>query len=292
MFCGALASRPVLPRRLHVRTCPRLLTRAAVDRGRRPPGPARFFVDAQASLGADRMALAHTRDDQAETVVLRLARGAGPQRVGRDGAAARGSPGPSGARISRAELRGYPRVRSAKRGARRRSNRAIVQFHATNSATSSCRPLRELNPRDRRRRWRERPRFFAQTPVWSARSPSSGPAGRRDVLVSSRFAIGGRWTGWPALPDALARRVTLARAGNRQPRAHSYGLEEADPSRQRAEPRGRGIDGEHPRRRRGTFGRRCCLSKEGRFRLRAQRYGGQGRSGRWFRSQAHGSRNS
>ena len=37
----------------------------------------RFFREALASIKADRVAVAHTRDDQAETVVLRLTRGAG-----------------------------------------------------------------------------------------------------------------------------------------------------------------------------------------------------------------------
>jgi len=66
-----------------------------------------FLREAAARLGADWIATGHTLDDQAETVLMRLARGAGPRALG--GMAACG-PGPFVRPllgIERAELRGW-----------------------------------------------------------------------------------------------------------------------------------------------------------------------------------------
>ena len=78
-FCRSLAVRTGVPAVIGDADVPALAARAGVSlevAGR--DARQRFYAEAQATLTATRTAVAHTRDDQAETVLLRLVRGAGP----------------------------------------------------------------------------------------------------------------------------------------------------------------------------------------------------------------------
>ncbi len=78
-FCRDLAARAGVPALIGDADVPALARTAGVSlevAGR--DARQQFYLDAQATLGAARVAVAHTRDDQAETVLLRLTRGAGP----------------------------------------------------------------------------------------------------------------------------------------------------------------------------------------------------------------------
>lgn len=106
-FCRALAERLGLPCVIGDADVPALARGAGVSlevAGR--DARQRFYADAMSALGAGCVALAHTRDDQAETVLLRLARGAGA--TGLSGMApSRGHLVRPLLELSRAELRGY-----------------------------------------------------------------------------------------------------------------------------------------------------------------------------------------
>ena len=78
-FCRALADRLGIPAVIGDADVPALAARDGVSievAGRE--ARQQFFLSARESLAVDRIAVAHTRDDQAETVLLRLTRGAGP----------------------------------------------------------------------------------------------------------------------------------------------------------------------------------------------------------------------
>jgi tRNA(Ile)-lysidine synthase len=221
-FCRALAGRLGLPSVIGAADVPALAAREGLSievAGRRARH--HFLEDAAATLGADRIALAHTRDDQAETVLLRLARGAGPS--GLSSIAPR-----RGALIrplldsSRAELRAFLEDRG--------------EPWREDSTNEDC-----ANPRNRMRHEvlpLLRAHFNPRVDAALARTAdilrkdhalldelAVEAAGRMLIMSDGRVSID--LSGLKGLPVALARRVALKALETANPR-RSYGLEEAD----------------------------------------------------------------
>jgi tRNA(Ile)-lysidine synthase len=165
-----------------------------------------------AQLGADRIATAHHANDQAETVLLRLLRGTGP-----DGLAGIPERSPDGRvvrpllRLTHADLETYARAR----GLAWREDRSNASPDYARNRVRAFLPMlaREFNPQILR----------AIADLAEAQRRDSEWI-RAAVLreADARFSAEGSWLridakDWSALPETLARRLAreaLARAGS------------------------------------------------------------------------------
>ena len=159
-----------------------------------------FFERAARELGAERVALGHTIDDQAETVLLRLVRGAG-------------AAGLSGMRprigvlvrpllaVGRAELRGYLAERDIP--FREDPSNADLRVPRNRVRHELLPQLRTYSPRVVEALARQADIAQADE-AWLSRRANQAAA---DLVLSSRGAIELNAAGLTALPPALARRV-------------------------------------------------------------------------------------
>jgi tRNA(Ile)-lysidine synthase len=154
-------------------------------------------------LGASRIATAHTADDQAETVLLRLLRGTGPDGLG-------GIPerSPDGRivrpllRVARSEIERF----AVERGLRWREDSSNAQVrYARNRLRLHWLPglARDFNPRLLR---------AIGDLAEAQREDSAWIATQVEREAASRFGLDGRWLriearDWEVLPEALARRL-------------------------------------------------------------------------------------
>jgi tRNA(Ile)-lysidine synthase len=219
-FCRDLAARVGVPASIGDADVPAIAARESQSlevAGRE--ARQQFYADACAALNAERVVLAHTRDDQSETVLLRLVRGAGPT----------GLAGISPKRdrrvrplleITRAELREYLE---------------LVGHSWRDDATNNDR----ANPRNRVRH-EILPQLRAFNPQVDAALARTADILRGDAEwfevvaneAAARLVTTGdgmvriEAAGLARLPLAIARRVALKALETANP-GRSYGLEEA-----------------------------------------------------------------
>lgn len=221
-FCERLAARAPVPARVGHAEVPAMAraTGRSIEVAAREARQ-RFFAEACTALGGDRVALAHTRDDQAETVLLRLVRGAGPA-------------GLSGIAPRRAHLvRPVLAITRAELRAHLESLGEPWREDATNAD--------HAHPRNRMRHDvlpALRAAFNPQVDTALARTAEilradasllDRLAGTAATDLVARAADGAAVSaaGLLALHPALARRVALRALETANP-ARSYGLEDAD----------------------------------------------------------------
>jgi tRNA(Ile)-lysidine synthase len=220
-FCRAIAERCGVPSVIGDEDVPARAarTRASIEVAGRDARHA-FYAAAMTDLAADVVALAHTRDDQAETVLLRLTRGAGTTGLG--AMAPR-----SGTRIrplldlTRAELRAYldecgePWREDATN--RDRANPRNLLRHDVLPI------LRSVNPQVDAALARTADILRADAALLEAIAEEA--AARLVVTRDGRVEVDRR--GLAALPTAIARRVARCALETANP-DRSYGLDEAD----------------------------------------------------------------
>ncbi len=233
-FCRDLALRTSVPAVIGDADVPALAARDSVSlevAGRR--ARQRFYLEAQATLNAARVAVAHTRDDQAETVLLRLVRGAGS--AGLSGMAPRRDHLVRPLlEITRAELRAYlDEIGEPWREDATNADRAIPRNLIRHEVLPR---LRQLNAQADAALARAADILRTDAAFLDSLASEAaarlvrleeGPPSRPEADASGarrRVAIDAAELG--RLPLALARRVALRALETANP-SRSYGLEEA-----------------------------------------------------------------
>jgi tRNA(Ile)-lysidine synthase len=180
-----------------------------------------FLREAAATLGAERIALAHTRDDQAETLLLRLVRGAGPSGLG--------GMAPRRDRLirplletSRVELRAFLEQRGE---SWREDSSNEDRANPRNRIRHELLPLlrAHFNPRVDAALARTADILRRDHALLDELAVEA--AGR--LMSQSHGRVSVNLAGLKALPAALARRVARKALETANP-GRSYGLEEAD----------------------------------------------------------------